>query len=112
MLAGQLRFDIAAVVKIPGKYPPRKGGEYAIIRRSSHTPILGELHWDRSGEFFIYNYSMKRLAYIASDLVTPADDACAGASRLVIRSVRPGVYEILEGNKPVGTIEGRFPKPQ
>jgi hypothetical protein len=116
MFSGQLRFDIATVIRIPGKYPPRKGGEYALIRRSQ-TPILGRIDVGRAG--FEVRTEKGFIGVITPKLVVEGeDDDCEKPIRLVIRPVktgiyegrRYGVYEIRNGNVPVGMIEGRFPE--
>jgi hypothetical protein len=116
ILFGKIRLDIIS----------RSDYEAAIIRsvemtggpRSStvHDPqraygrILGEITVNR-GSFSVAGIDQVFVGAISPELVIEGRDKVCGDSRMVIRpAIQEGGYVILNGENPVGTIEGRFPK--
>ena len=116
ILFGKIRLDIIS----------RSDYETAIIRsvemtggpRSStvHDPqraygrILGEITVNR-GSFSVAGIDQAFVGTISPALVIEGWDKVCGDSRMVIRpAIQEGGYVILNGENPVGTIEGRFPK--
>src|SRR5215216_4600170 len=115
ILFGKIRLDIIS----------RSDYETAIIRsiefrggrHSSTVPdpqraygrILGEITAVR-GDFSVLGIDRVIVGQISPELVIEGLDKVCGDSRVVIRPVQGGGYVILNGENPVGTIEGRFPK--
>jgi hypothetical protein len=72
--------------------------------------ILGEITVDRGG-FAIRDRNQVVVGTISPKLVVEGSDAsCDKQQRVAIKPVQPGVYVIINGDTPVGTIKGRFPK--
>ncbi len=96
---------------------PHKGYESALIRQGNFQnphlnfgAIKGEITVDRGG-FSVRDNNRVVVGIISPDLrIEGWDDDCDQSQKLVIRKVQPQVYVILNGNTPVGTIKGRFPK--
>ena len=96
---------------------PREDYETAVIRHGDFTnPELnfgafrGEITVDRGG-FSVRNNNQEVVGIISPELRLEGwDDDCAKVPTVQIREVQPGAYVIMNGNTPVGTIEGRFPK--
>ncbi|MFL5217140.1 MAG: hypothetical protein ACJ8DO_00535 [Microvirga sp.] len=116
ILSGKIRLDIIS----------RSDYETAIIRsiefrggrHSSTVPdpqraygrILGEITAER-GAFSVVDIDRVIVGQISPELVIEGWDKVCGDSRMVIRpAIQEGGYVILNGENPVGTIEGRFPK--
>jgi hypothetical protein len=91
--------------------------ETAIVRSATFKDpnknfgaLLGEITVDRGG------FSIRDRNQVVVGAITPTmavegwDVSCDRQQRVVIKSVQPGVYVILNGDTPVGTIKGRFPK--
>jgi hypothetical protein len=91
--------------------------ETALIRNASFDSkdqdfgaFRGELTVDRGG------FSIRNNNQVVVGLISPAleveglDDSCDKNSKVFIKKVQQGVYVILNGGAPVGTITGRFPK--
>jgi hypothetical protein len=96
---------------------PQKDYETALIRHGDfNNPKLnfgafkGEITVDRGG-FSIRNNNQETVGIITPELrVEGSDDDCDKTQKIIIRKVQAGAYVIMNGNTPVGTIEGRFPK--
>lgn len=91
--------------------------ETAIVRsatfkdpKKNYDALLGEITVDRGG-FAIHDPNQMVVGVITPQLsVEGWDDVCDKRTKVVIKPVQPGVYIILSGGSPVGTIKGRFPK--
>jgi hypothetical protein len=107
IMFGDIQFDILV----------RPDYETAIVRsatfkdpRKNFGAILGEITVDRAG-FAIHDHNQVVVGTISSKLVIEGfDDSCDRHQRVVIKPVQPGAYMIINGDTPVGTIKGRFPK--
>jgi hypothetical protein len=94
-----------------------KGYETALIRNASFDSkdqnfgaFRGELTVDRGG-FSIRNNNQVVVGFILPDLeVQGLDESCDKNSKVFIRKAQQDVYVIVNGDVPVGTIAGRFPK--
>jgi hypothetical protein len=91
--------------------------ETAIVRSATFKDstknfgaILGEITVDRGG-FAIRNPNQVVVGAISPKLeIEGWDDGCDKQRRPIIKSVQPGIYVIINGDLPVGTIKGRLPK--
>jgi hypothetical protein len=107
ILFGRVSLDIVA----------RSDYETAIVRsatfdnpKKNYGAILGEITVDRGG-FSVRDANQVVVGVISPKLVIEGwDDSCDKRTRVVIRRVQPGTYVIMNGDTPVGTIEGRLPK--
>lgn len=92
------------------------GFESAVVRHNNfdsseknYGALKGEITVDR-GSFAVRNINQVVIGIITPDLIVEGlDDSCDKSSRVSIVPVKRGVYAILNGSRPVGTIEGRFP---
>ena len=111
--------DVAKIMfgKIELQIIPHQGYESALIRHADSRDnrhivgaLLGEITVDRGG------FSVRNRENVVVGVISPAmqlegwDDSCAKMNKIVIRKVQSGAYVIMNGNSPIGTIEGRFPK--
>jgi hypothetical protein len=72
--------------------------------------ILDEITVDRGG-FAIRDRNQVIVGAISPKLTVEGWDAnCDKQHQVVIKPGQPGVYVIINGNTPVGTIKGRFLK--
>ncbi|MER9886825.1 hypothetical protein NKJ48_14230 [Mesorhizobium sp. M0114] len=93
------------------------GYETAVVRsatfddpKKNYGAILGELTVDRGG-FSIRTPDQVVVGTISPELrIKGWDDSCDTKSVAEIVTARAGTFIILNSNRPVGTIEGRFPK--
>lgn len=106
VLFGDIQLDIV-------KYPDY---ESAIVRHANFNDkklnsgaIKGEITVDR-GSFAVRNTNNEVIGIISPQLAIEGQDGCDKAARIVIKRTAKDVFTILSGNKPVGTIAGRFPK--
>jgi hypothetical protein len=96
---------------------PHPDYETAIVRSATFKDstknfgaILGEITVDRGG-FAIHDRNQVVVGTISPKLVVEGWDAsCDKRQRVAIKPVQPGVYVIINGDTPVGTLKGRFPK--
>jgi len=96
---------------------PQQDYETALIRygdfensKLNFGAFRGEITVDRGG-FSIRNNNQVVVGSISPDLrMEGLDDDCDKRQTIIIRKVQSGAYVIMNGNTPVGTIEGRFPK--
>lgn len=107
ILFGPVRLDIV-------RYD---GYETAVVRsatfddpKKNYGAILGELTVDRGG-FSIRTPDQVVVGTISPELrIEGWDDSCDTKSVAEIVAARAGTFIILNSSRPVGTIEGRFPK--
>lgn len=91
--------------------------ETAIVRsgtfnnpKKNYDALLGEITVERGG-FSVHDPNQIVVGSISPKLVVEGDDdVCDKRAKIVIKPVQPGVYVIMNGASPVGTIKGRFPK--
>lgn len=96
---------------------PNEDYETAIVRsatfkdpKKNFGALLGEVTVDRGG-FAVRDPNQVVVGTISPKLELEGwDDACDKRQRVMIRRVQSGAYVIMNGNTPVGTIKGRFPK--
>lgn len=95
---------------------PHADYETAIVRHASfrnsklnHGAIKGEITVDRGG-FSIRNINHEVVGFISPALEVSGEEGCDKGSRVMIRRVKPDLFVIVNGDTPVGTVQGRFPK--
>lgn len=96
---------------------PEKDYETALIRhgdfenpKQNYGAFRGEITVDRGG-FSVRNNNQEVVGAISPKLrIEGFDDDCDKTQKVTINKVKTDVYVITNGNSPVGTIEGRFPK--
>jgi hypothetical protein len=113
VLFGKIELEI-----IPQRNERHKGEhwESALIRNDSFESkdenmgaIRGVITLDR-GSFAVRKPDQVVVAIIFPTLEVEAlDDDCDKTKKLVIKKMKQGVYVIINGDTPVGTISGRFP---
>jgi hypothetical protein len=103
--------------KVELQIVPEPGWESALVRHADFNDnsrgfgvIRGEITVDRGG-FAIRNRDNQVVGVISPKLqVEGWDDDCDKNAKIIIRKLQPEVYVIMNGDTPVGTIKGRFPK--
>ena len=107
IMFGDIQLDILA----------RADYETAIVRsatfkdsKKNFGAILGELTVDRGG------FAIRDTNQVVVGTITPKlevegwDDGCDKQRKVVMKLVQPGIYVIVNGDMPVGTVKGRLPK--
>lgn len=101
ILFGEVSFDILPHHADFGSW------ESAIIRSSG--AIVGEMTVDRGG-FAVRTTTQEVVGVIDPDLrIEGWDEACSMPEAEIV-PVREGSFLILNGGRPVGTIEGKLPQ--
>ncbi|VVT02287.1 exported hypothetical protein [Hoeflea sp. EC-HK425] len=106
ILFGPIKFDII-------KYD---GYETAVVRSATFDDpsknfraILGEITVDR-GSFAVRNTEHVVVGAISPELrIESLDDTCDKSAVIEFVKAKRNTYIILNGDTPVGTMEGRFP---